>query len=129
LSRIKANITDVSSEYKVWALFGKNPTKLQNMKGKFFLDPRSEKLGYRCILPSSWAPPGNSPMYRSLIHKVDATTVAPDVYKVYRLLHGVPEGESELPTTQALPFEYNFDFLNGVAYDKGSVTIIAILMP
>lgn len=49
--------------------------------------------------------------------KVDDTNS--DMYKTLRFAMGIPEGPLEIPQVQAIPLEYNIDWLGGISYHKG----------
>lgn len=125
--RIKASINDLSNEYKVWTVFGKDVPRLESMSqenGKVFEDPRTSVLGLRLILPSNSrrtliVVPAELTPFSIASVSASVTPVTPSIYNIYRTLLGVPEGPTEIPASHALPFEYNFDFLNGVHFSKG----------
>ena len=50
---------------------------------------------------------------------VDVEEVAEESYRLRRYLHGVAEGQLEMPREQALPMEYNMDLMNGIDFQKG----------
>ncbi|EDO42091.1 predicted protein [Nematostella vectensis] len=73
-------------------------------------DPRVKKLGHRLILPSDTDPSAC----------IEGAGHAPrGAYEEHRARLGVCEGEEEIPIANAMPLEYNLDFLNGVSFHKG----------
>lgn len=72
-----------------------------------FYDPRIRSLGARCICPldSLEIEPGTINLKFS-----------PEDYEIIRTLYCVPEGYEIRDT---LPLNMNFDFLNGISFNKG----------
>lgn len=56
---------------------------------------------------------------RDLISMGIKEDVNESLYKTLRFAFGVPEGPKEIPRTQAIPLEYNVDWLGGISYTKG----------
>jgi len=71
-------------------------------------DPRGVGLGWRWL-----------GMNGRLPSNVDVEEVAEESYRLRRYLHGVAEGQLEMPREQALPMEYNMDLMNGIDFQKG----------
>ena len=90
-------------------------------------DPRAPGLGHRLLLPSSQTPlsvstshfPSQSqqhiPHERSHDHQIHPLKS----YTLRRHLFGVPEGQSEIPYSTALPAESNIDYMSGIDFRKG----------
>ncbi len=99
--RAKVELRDVSDRHVVLAEWGGDAVAAAAMS---FADPRHPALGQRSILPC-----GSSPSPSS-----DAAA-----YHAHRIALGVPEGGKDYDFGDAFPHEANFDFLNGVSFDKG----------
>jgi len=69
------------------------------------VDPRAPGFGARMLLPRGAAPNGQE--------------VGPTQYQLRRIVHGVPEGASEIVPGVALPLESNMDLSCGVDFRKG----------
>lgn len=88
------------------------------------VDPRAPRLGRRLVLPDSQTPlSSRHPAHSSSSpddahpHRPEITTLAS--YTLRRILHGVPEGQSEIHHATALPLECNLDYMGGVDFRKG----------
>lgn len=68
-------------------------------------DPRLHILGTRAIVEDSATSAQGADVWHA--------------YRRWRGLHGVAEGESEMPSGHAIPHEYNLVHLNGVNLSKG----------
>lgn len=111
--RQKIDIDDVSADYQIWARFG-TPTEISQSSSveteMWVLDPRLAALGHRAVLPTSAAAPAST----------GAAAEAPwQAYRDWRLAHGVGEGDSEIPSGEAVALEYNVDGLHGISFSKG----------
>ncbi|KAF4585669.1 aminomethyl transferase [Ophiocordyceps camponoti-floridani] len=73
-----------------------------------FEDPRAPGLGHR-IVKAGDASPTLLPLERR----------SEGAYTLRRILAGVPEGQDELVSAQALPLESNMDVMNGIDFRKG----------
>ena len=87
------------------------------------LDNRAPSFGLRVLLPVRHsAPRGNA-----ILLQDNQLTVGDQVlnecsiqqYHVRRILHGIPEGQSEIQKEHALPLESNLDYMLGVDFRKG----------
>lgn len=65
-----------------------------------FKDPRDSELGFR-------------------IYHEESQTIDSKEYQKKRILASVPEGIDEIPSEEAFPLEVNYDFLNGISFNKG----------
>ncbi|KAK7422409.1 ccr4 associated factor [Neonectria punicea] len=72
-----------------------------------FEDPRVPGLGYRFARLDQKAP------------EIDLEQSTEDAYMIRRYLHGVPEGQDEIPKEHSLPQESNMDVMNGIDWRKG----------
>lgn len=120
--RAKADITDVSADYRVAAVFGDDATGDLGLDadagaarevdgGVAFVDPRVAAAGARAILPRAEAE-------ASLANAGLTPTSAAD-YDVYRLRHALPDSSRDLVVDKATLVESNFEELNGVDFGKG----------
>ncbi|KAJ1659120.1 ccr4 associated factor [Dispira simplex] len=142
--RSKVNITDVSSEHHSWNIWGPGVEKLwcwqqlcnpqqatgsahprinkvaahlprgslilkNHELGIWLTDHRVSGMGLRTVLPTSQVP----------ALPTSFREVASLEYTLRRLLLGIPEGIEEIPSRQALPLEYNLDYMHGVDFRKG----------
>jgi folate-binding protein YgfZ len=67
-----------------------------------YQDPRSEKLGYRIIMP-----------------KNTQINISDHNYESMRLNLGIPEGHKDLIESKSFPLEFGMDKLNAIDFDKG----------
>jgi len=74
-----------------WQAWGQG---LEKVNG--FPDPRHASLGWRCLQPIG-----------------GIAKLGEEVYKLKRMLVGVPEGSLDFFPSQALPLECNMDYMNG----------------
>ncbi|GES76761.1 aminomethyltransferase folate-binding domain-containing protein [Rhizophagus clarus] len=131
LLRSKVNITDVSSLYQIWNIWGNginnlwwkhqvpNPSATKLHTGTLVLkeniaeigcrDERYPNMGLRLVLPVD-AKPALSDSFTELPSKE---------YIIRRILHGVPEGIHDFPQGEALPLQSNFDYMGGIDFRKG----------
>ncbi|KAL4431114.1 hypothetical protein ABPG75_006370 [Micractinium tetrahymenae] len=108
--RQKLDIEDVSATHQVWARFAGTPDALRAPPPPGWApDPRLWQLGLRAVLPvgdsSSSSGSGSSSDWRE--------------HRRWRMLFGVAEGDSEIPTGEVIPLEFNLDGLNGISFKKG----------
>jgi tRNA-modifying protein YgfZ len=104
LYRLRADVTiaDRSGEDEVQVAWGADrPT------GRFVLDPRVARLGYRQTAPAGSAPDNAG-------REEDAAR-----YQMHRILLGVPEGGVDFTYGDTFPHDANMDGLAGIAFGKG----------
>ncbi|XP_065920918.1 putative transferase CAF17, mitochondrial isoform X2 [Dysidea avara] len=107
--RSKVTAKDVSNEYSVMA----GHSSLLEDNGQSILvgnqDPRVKQLGVRVVV------------FKSDRDKLSRNTLemSLDSYHQQRMLLGVAEGAREILPENALPFEFNLDYMNGVGFSKG----------
>ncbi|CAB5200995.1 uncharacterized protein OCT59_022770 [Rhizophagus irregularis] len=131
LLRSKVNITDVSSLYQIWNVWGNeinnlwwrhqvpNPSATKLHTGTLVLkeniaeigcrDKRYPNMGLRLVLPVDTKP--------TLPNSF--TELPSKEYIIRRILHGVPEGIHDFPQGEALPLQSNFDYMGGIDFRKG----------
>ncbi|KAK9819786.1 hypothetical protein WJX72_002340 [[Myrmecia] bisecta] len=126
--RAKVDIADVSSEYDVWVRFGDASTSGTAATGRpaasWPYDPRLAALGQRAILPSeqlSSSDPAAASSTLSMPSRSQTSLPRADVhaYRRWRIMHGIAEGDTEIPSGKAVPLEYNLDGLNAISFTKG----------
>jgi tRNA-modifying protein YgfZ len=76
-----------------------------------FADPRSDRLGWRAIVPAILA--------RKAADAIGAVLVDASDYHAHRIGCGVPAGGLDFAYGDAFPHEANMDRLKGVDFDKG----------
>nr|CAG8630260.1 14570_t:CDS:2 [Entrophospora candida] len=131
LLRSKIVITDVSSHYNAWSIWGKNINNLwwQHQIPKPFTtklptgtlvlkerineigckDKRYPDMGLRLVLPADTKP----------ILPSSFTELPSIEYTIRRILHGIPEGIDDFETGTSLPLQSNFDYMGGIDFHKG----------
>lgn len=119
--RSKVEIDDVSFLFRVIAMLGDGPHDNQALhgfegrggpfaNGFCYVDPRYAGIGVRALVP------------KDAFDMFDAAGFKPNdrmAYETLRLHFGIPEGQYDLVPEKSLPLESNFDFLNGVDWQKG----------
>ncbi len=109
--RVKADITDVSSDYTVAAFWdGLYHPHSERKQPLYFVDPRLPEMGGRELvtLGSDWALGGEG-----------TQAATQDDYHAHRIEQGVPEGGRDYAFGDTYPHEALFDQLNGVCFKKG----------
>lgn len=120
--RAKADLTDVSGDYKLFALFGGSETELLKLPaepgkavplagGVAFVDPRLAALGARAILPAASA--------EASLEDAGFTAGDDADYDAHRLSLGVPDGSRDMEVEKSFLLESNIDELNGIDFHKG----------
>ncbi|KAJ7283717.1 Aminomethyltransferase folate-binding domain-containing protein [Mycena rebaudengoi] len=134
--RSRVKVRDASEEYDVWAAW--------NSPGDEYREPErtwkwAESAG---VAEPAWNSADEWPWgskeemihdrrapgmgRRLLVRKGDLPQEASshelassDAYTLHRILHGVPEGQTDIPPMQAFPMDSNMDFMGGVDFRKG----------
>ncbi|KAJ6515960.1 Aminomethyltransferase folate-binding domain-containing protein [Mycena sanguinolenta] len=133
--RSKIKVRDASDEYDVWGAWG---TSVEDQKvekhwkwaensgvvepewnktgewpwgsqDEVLHDRRAPGMGKRLLIRTGDRPPEASS------HEV----AFPEAYTLHRILHGVPEGHTDMPAMQAFPMDSNLDFMGGLDFRKG----------
>ncbi|KAI5790141.1 hypothetical protein EDC01DRAFT_691362 [Geopyxis carbonaria] len=96
-------------EWDVWSAWGSaaNTSDPLNENQIGAVDTRAPGFGYRMVLPNGTCPDIN-------VEEVDNQT-----YNLRRILHGIPEGQTEILEGSALPQESCMDFMGGIDFHKG----------
>jgi folate-binding protein YgfZ len=76
-----------------------------------FADPRSEKLGWRILVPEE--------LKQKVADLIGADLVDSEAYEAHRIASGAPRGGLDFMYGDAFPHETNMDRLNGVDFEKG----------
>ncbi|CDS06598.1 hypothetical protein LRAMOSA09126 [Lichtheimia ramosa] len=114
--RSKVKVRDATEEYKLWSIWGSGLTTMNDntrLSNIGCVDPRVPGFGYRAILPQ------DQDIQSLLSSKGDFKELPSSEYTIRRILHGIPEGVTDLVPEHALPLESNFDYMNGVNFNKG----------
>ncbi|RDB22593.1 putative transferase CAF17, mitochondrial [Hypsizygus marmoreus] len=129
--RSKVKIRDVSEQYDIWAAWGNSVNEPPRhwkwaqsgvaeqawettdwpwgMKDESIIDRRATGMGKRFLVRK-----GDSPQEVS-----DHELASSEAYTLHRILHGVPEGQVDIPPMQAFPMDSNLDVMGGVDFRKG----------
>ncbi|KAK2776254.1 ccr4 associated factor [Onygenales sp. PD_12] len=93
-------------------LFSEYNFELENGQSPPFTctDPRAPGFGFRFLAPESVV--NERPIMPG--DRVDFAT-----YNLRRILHGVPEGQTEIVRESALPMDSNMDVMRGIDFHKG----------
>ncbi|TFK28801.1 mitochondrial protein [Coprinopsis marcescibilis] len=136
--RSKVKVRDLSGEYDVWAAWGSE-------KDKIWETPRTWAWARSGSVEPTWDPSveaGGSPwgttpgvihdrrgvgmgrrlLVRSGEKPQESSThdiASSDDYLLHRMLHGVPEGNIDIPPLQAFPMDSSLDMMGAVDYRKG----------
>lgn len=104
LYKLRAQVTLSPDEtLGVYALFdGLKHPPLPHL----YPDPRLPELGWRLIGPKGITLP-------------ETTPVSHEVYDLYRLKLGIPDGERDMPLDKAIPLECGLDELHAISWTKG----------
>ncbi|GJD11581.1 Putative transferase CAF17, mitochondrial [Galdieria sulphuraria] len=112
--RSKVEISNVSDSYSVWVAPGLERMDqiwsdfVPDKPTVYSLDPRVSRLGLR--------------FYTSIHTKYQGQKEAQgseELYHVWRMIYGIPEGGTDYSFLNSLPFEGNLDYLNGISFSKG----------
>lgn len=119
--RAKAELTDVSDDYDVIAVFGKDAlsslsleatpgTTAPMAEGIKAVDPRLSELGARVLLPKNAL---------AEMAAIGAQESDVETYHQMRVSLGVPNGSEELEIEKSILLESGFEELGGVDFNKG----------
>jgi folate-binding protein YgfZ len=106
--RAKVAVENLSGSLGVLAVWDGDPVVKPDLT---FADPRSEKLGWRILIPAELAP--------KVASLISADLVDSPVYEAHRIACGTPRGGIDFMYSDAFPHETNMDRLHGVDFDKG----------
>ncbi len=120
--RAKIELTDVSADYTVAALFGTGalealglPAEIGAAKpfggGYAYVDPRLAELGARAVLPRAEA--------AAALEDAGFAAATLADYDALRIELGVPDGSRDLEVERSPLLENGFDELHGIDWDKG----------
>ncbi|MEZ5851604.1 MAG: folate-binding protein [Hyphomicrobiaceae bacterium] len=107
--RAKVEIKDAAGEVVV--VVSQGDVRARPQGAITFVDPRSERLGDRVLLPA--------PMVGELLGRMGAERMLPQAYHGQRIGLGVPEAGLDYALGDTFPHEANFDRFNGVSFTKG----------
>jgi tRNA-modifying protein YgfZ len=102
--RAKVTVDDVSTDYRVIALWG--PEGVPHVDGISSPDPRLASLGVRVIVPASLPQHGFTP-------------VGEAEYDAHRISLGIPEGGIDFAFGDTFPHDVDMEQLSGVDFGKG----------
>ncbi|KAK7061664.1 Aminomethyltransferase folate-binding domain-containing protein [Favolaschia claudopus] len=135
--RSKVKVRDASEEYDVWGVWGEAEDASVAKRWRWaehsgVAEPQWDETGEwpwgskHEVLRDRRAPGMG---LRSLVRKGDRFGAAPEAsshemafpeaYTLHRILHGVPEGHTDMPAMQAFPMDSNLDFMGGLDFRKG----------
>jgi folate-binding protein YgfZ len=106
--RAKVAVENLSGSLGVLAVWDGDPVVKPDLT---FADPRSEKLGWRILIPAELAP--------KVASLIGADLVDSPAYDAHRIACDVPRGGIDFMYGDAFPHETNMDRLHGVDFDKG----------
>ena len=110
--RAAATIEDVSDQYQVMALWGKDACSSgPTTRTVTFSDPRHAGLGTRILAEARFA--------TDIASATNGFTCDPAAYHAHRITLGVPEGGKDYAFGDTYPHEADFDLFNGVSFTKG----------
>jgi folate-binding protein YgfZ len=110
--RAKAEIRDVTADYRVLAVWGDNPASHGDTAGTIsFADPRLPALGLRALAEARFA--------SDIAAATNGIEATPEDYHAHRIALGVPEGGKDYAFGDAFPHEADLDQLAGVSFTKG----------
>ncbi|KAJ7228728.1 Aminomethyltransferase folate-binding domain-containing protein [Mycena pura] len=132
--RSRVKVRDVSDEYDIWAVWGPSTEeKIERhwkwaehsgvaepvwnsadewpwgSKDEEINDRRAPGMGKRVLVRKGDVPAEVSS------HDISSS----DAYTLHRIVHGVPEGLTDMPAMQAFPMDSNLDFMGGLDFRKG----------
>ncbi|KAJ7700021.1 Aminomethyltransferase folate-binding domain-containing protein [Mycena rosella] len=133
--RSKVKVRDASDEYDVWGVWG-TPAEEEEAERHWKWSETSGIAEPIWNTADEWPwgaqdevlhdrrAPGMGK--RLLVRKGDLPAEASsydlgssEAYTLHRILHGVPEGLTDMPAMQAFPMDSNLDFMGGLDFRKG----------
>ncbi|MBR1120309.1 folate-binding protein YgfZ [Bradyrhizobium lablabi] len=106
--RAKVTVENLSDGLGVLAVWDGEPTTKPDLA---FADPRSEKLGWRILVPEE--------LKQKVADLIGADLVDSETYEAHRIISGAPRGGVDFMYSDAFPHETNMDRLHGVDFEKG----------
>ena len=106
--RAKVTVDNISETLGVLAAWDGEPAMKPDLT---FADPRSDRLGWRILVPEELAARVADVIRAELVESTD--------YEAHRIAAGVPRGGTDFMFGDAFPHEVNMDRLHGVDFDKG----------
>ncbi|TRM68061.1 hypothetical protein BD626DRAFT_424666 [Schizophyllum amplum] len=134
--RSKVKLRDVTEEYDVWQAWGSPQAERfwDHERRWTFAKSGAVEPAWDIINAWPWGTADNllhdrrAPGMgtRLLVRKgnkpeaaTDHDMASSDAYKLHRILHGVPEGTSDITPSQAFPMDSNMDVMGGLNFRKG----------
>ncbi|KAK7682557.1 hypothetical protein QCA50_014357 [Cerrena zonata] len=133
--RSKVKISDVSDQYDVWASWGSDPENTWETERQWaFARSGVIEPQWDTVSESPW---GAEPFrlrdrrgvglgHRMLVRKGDKPQestshdiISSEDYILHRILHGIPEGSTDITPTQAFPMDSNLDIMGALDFRKG----------
>ncbi|EGG24872.1 putative mitochondrial transferase [Cavenderia fasciculata] len=120
--RDKVTIEDATQHYSVMSVLDKTYKTIRNDKlfehleeeqCSVMMDPRHDNMGIRILVPNSKTSIAKKDLFSTYSEEDE------ELYHLYRLQNGIPEGLKDYNYNTVIPLEYNFDLLNGVDFHKG----------
>ena len=106
LYKLRRDVEIAVTELPVQVVWSE-PTDTQKFEiQRFFEDPRSARLGLRCL-------------GASLADLSDYTVSSAQNWAKFRLSLGVPEGPTEMPPGTIFPMEFGFERMGAIDFQKG----------
>jgi tRNA-modifying protein YgfZ len=106
--RAKVTVENLSDGLGVLAVWDGEPATKPDLA---FADPRSEKLGWRILVPEE--------LKQKVADLLGANLLDSEAYEAHRIQNGAPRGGLDFMYGDAFPHETNMDRLNGVDFEKG----------
>ncbi|MEO6382043.1 MAG: folate-binding protein [Nitrobacter sp.] len=106
--RAKVTVDNISETLGVLAAWDGEPAMKPDLT---FADPRSDRLGWRILVPEELAARVADVIRAELVESTD--------YEAHRIAAGVPRGGLDFIFGDTFPHEVNMDRLHGVDFDKG----------
>jgi len=119
--RNKIDIIDITDGYQVYSILDKTYktvrddslfSHLEKESCNILMDPRHPIMGIRVLVPNS-----KNEATSKLLSNYQS--MDEEIYHLFRMSQGIPEGKKDFPIGATIPLEYNFELLNGVDFHKG----------